>query len=382
MPALPYFVYALTWLTLSLRTAAAIKVCLFSVLVYFAGRDFPARISARTPLQFAFYAGAALFILMAPNLIKHMSQMQYEEGYLIEILSVVVITTLLAVARSGPDFGWRDCFVPVMAASLAYLFKSSQILVLAVVTIVVAWSAAASGRRWLAAGAVALALVAPLSWLTHNLATGQRASVMSSYDGENMFRGWNAHTLDLFPACNLDTLFVALRACEGKPLDLPNEIGRAAYPDEWAWNDGYKKRATDWIAHNPAAAARTFGMKEATFLAWPRLVPYVRMDETSEQARKPAEEVMSAVWITIGRLLEFAAFGMGLWLIFKGDGRARAIAVASIALMGAYAVPYILGFTTERHFSIFILMGVLCDFFLFAEATKPREGAIPAADRK
>ena len=96
---------------------------------------------------------------------------------------------------------------------------------------------------------------------------------MSSYDGENMFRGWNAHTLDLFPACHLDTLFVALRTCEGKPVDLPNEIGRAAYADEWAWNDGYKARAMTWIHDNPQAAARTLAVKAATFFSRPGSCP-------------------------------------------------------------------------------------------------------------
>ncbi len=381
MPALPYFLYALSPFTLSLRAAAVVKVCLLSALVYFTCRDFALRITARTPLQFAFYAGATLFLIFAPTLVKHMATMHYEEGYLIEIQAVTVVTTLMLLSRVGKDLRWRDCAIPVLVASLGYLFKSSQILVWAVVAVVVVSVALASSRRGMAAAMVALALVAPLSWLTHNIVTGQKFSIMSSYDGENMFRGWNAHTLDVFPACHLDTLFVTLRTCEGRSLDLPHETGRADYPNEWAWNDGYKARATDWIVHNPEAAARTLGEKAAVFLAWPRLVPYVLMDETSEHGRKPAEEAMSALWISIGRLMEFAAFGMSFWLLAKGDGRARALALTCLALMAAYATPYILGYTTERHFCIFILMGVLCDFFLFAEIGRLRETRAAPSER-
>jgi hypothetical protein len=374
MPALPFFVYALSFLTLNLRVAAAIKAIVLSAVVYFAARDFAERLAARSRLYFALYAGLAAFVIFSPDLIKHMTALQYEEGYLIEIQAVTVLTILTLVAKDARERRLRDFLLPVAFASLAYLFKSSQILVWAVVTVTACVAAAQMRRPLLAAGLAAFALVAPASWLAHNVATGDRASIMSSYDGENMFRGWNAHTLDLFPACHLDTLFVALRTCEGKVLDLPHEIGRPAFPDEWAWNDGYKTRATDWIHDNPGAAAKTFAVKAATFLLWPRMVPYLLMDESSETRRKPAEEILSGLWLAVGRVIELAALGMGGWLALRGRGRTRALGVVSLALLTAYAAPYILGFSTERHFSLFILMSALCAYFLIDAMPGPGAG--------
>lgn len=367
MPALPFFVYALSFLTLKLRAAAAIKAIVMSAIVYFAARDFAERLAARNSLQFALYAGLAAFVMFSPDLVKHMTALQYEEGYLIEIQAVTVLTTLTLLAKDAGQRRFRDFLLPIGFASLAYLFKSSQILVWAVVTLAVCGAALPVRRPHFATVLVGLALVAPGGWLAHNIAAGDRASVMSSYDGENMFRGWNAHTLDLFPACHLDTLFVALRTCEGRPLNLPQEAGRAAFPDEWAWNDAYKQRATDWIRDNRGEAAKTFAVKAATFLLWPRMVPYLLMDETTETRRKPAEEIFCALWIVVGRVIELAALAMGGWLAWRGRGRARVIGVVSLGLLAAYAIPYILGFSTERHFSLFILMSALCAFFLIDE---------------
>ena len=372
MPALPFFVTALSFLTLNLRVAAAIKACLMSALVYCACRDFAERLTARTPLQFGLYAGLAAFIVFSPDLIKHMTAVHYEEGYLIEIQAITLVTTLMLVLKPQDEIGWRDALLPVAFASLAYLLKSSQILVWAVVVLTVCGLALRAKRRILVAGALAFALIAPVSWLAHNVATGYRASVMSSYDGENMFRGWNAHTLDLYPACHLDTLFVALRTCEGQPVELPHEIGRAAYSDEWAWNDGYKARAMTWIRDNPQAAARTLAVKAATFFLAPRLVPYLLMDETSETRRRPAEEFLSAAWIVLGRVLELAALALSFWLVVRGEGRARLVGFVSFGLLMAYAAPYVLGFATERHFSLFILLCALCDFFLIDQIVSAR----------
>ncbi len=375
MPGVPYFVYALSFLTLKLRVAAAIKVCLMSVAVYFAGRGFAEQLTARGRLHWTINLALAGFLLFSPDLIKHMTQLQYEEGYLIEILFIVTVSLLSLLSQPAERLDWRAGALPVVFVSLAYLFKSSQILVWAVVVISVCGVFLAAGRQKAAAGLLALALVAPLGWTAHNLATGHRLSAMSSYDGENMFRGWNAHTLDIFPACHLDTLFVKLRTCQGRPLELPNEIGRPAYPDEWAWNDAYKARAMDWIRANPEAAARTFAVKAATFFLWPRLVPYLLMDETSETPRKPVEEALCALWIAFGRLLELAAFVLSLRLIFKGEGRDRALGLSCAALLLAYAAPYVLGFSTERHFAPFLMIAALCDFFLVDRLFAARDKA-------
>ena len=95
------------------------------------------------------------------------------------------------------------------------------------------------------------------------------------------------------------------------------------------------------------------------------------MDETSETPRKPAEEILCAAWIVIGRVLELAAMAMSGWLVIRGAGQARLVGLVSLGLLMAYATPYVLGFSTERHFSLFILLCALCNFFLIDQFSAP-----------
>jgi hypothetical protein len=261
---------------------------------------------------------------------------------------------------------------------VCYLFKSSLILVWFSVSAVILFVAFQSGRKWLGLGLIALALAAPLSWLTHNFTTSGRLSVMSSYDGENMFRGWNVHTLDLYPQCSLDMLFEPIRICMDKPIDLPVELGRPGFASEWAWNDAYKKRAMDWITEKPAAALKTLGVKAYNVLVTPRLVPYRLTDGLKEKSRSTAEEVIATAWLAIGRVLELLGLALSVFLLLRGDMAARRVAAASLLLTTSYAAPYILGFGYERHFAIFVMLTAICDLFLFSEFMRLRGEPKPA----
>lgn len=375
MPAVPYFLAGMAMLTKSYKVAAYIKVVLLSVASFFALRSFT---RAFRPSN-ASVAGLTLLIagllMFSPSLTKHMGALHYEEGYLIELVAIAVLLTLTVLLRARQGFAAGAATGALLAAALGYLIKSSQILVLVAVAIIVIASALNAGRRGWAAALLALALAAPAGWLAHNYATGKRFTVMSSYDGENMFRGWNANTLALYPACGLDVLFTGLNLCQGRKLDLPKEVSRAGFKDEWAWNDAYKARAFAWITANPGEALKTFGVKFLTVTTWPRLVPYMIEDDFSykERGRSLPEELLAGSWLLAGRLVEFFGLGLALMLLAKGDGRARAIAGASLGLCACYAAPYILGFGVERHFSILILTSALCTMVLASEWQRLRE---------
>lgn len=379
MPAVPYFLYALTPLTLDLKVAAFIKATLLSILSFLVLRDFARRLTAETPLHFAFNGIVILFLVFAPSLIKHMTVLHYEEGYLIEIVTLTGISSMSVLMRGKDALTLRAALVPVLLAALAYLTKSSQILVLVMVIVIIVSAALHAGRRWAALVLLVVGLAAPALWTVHNLNAGNRFSLMSSYDGENMFRGWNANTIRVYPRCGLDILFTGINRCDGRPLDLPEEISRFGYVDEWAWNDAYKTRAMVWIASNPGDAVKTFGVKAATFLAMPRMVPFVLEQDGVEKWRKPHEEVLVGAWILVGRLLELTGLAMVVVLLRRGDGRARAIAAAALGLMACYAAPYIVGFGVERHFSVFIALGAALNLFLAREFVRVRSRVADAA---
>ena len=83
-----------------------------------------------------------------------------------------------------------------------------------------------SARLKLASGLIALTLAAPGTWLLHNWTHSSKVTIMSSYDGENAFRGWNAHILDLYPDCTLDLLFGSVTTCGTRTMQFPSEPRR------------------------------------------------------------------------------------------------------------------------------------------------------------
>ena len=370
MPALPYFMAAMAKVTTSLRVASILKALLLSGLLYLAIRGVERCLVIRKPIHAIAYTLLGLFVVMSPNLVKHAAAINYEEGFLIELVAINFLGVMMLLAPGPAAPGVARFVIPVAAASVAYLFKSSQVLVwLATVGIVL--GVAIRARRYtLASLLLVLALAGPAGWLVHNYTSAGRLTVMSSYDGENMFRGSNAHTLDVYPHCSLDVLFVKDRVCEGQPVLTEMEIGRPGFATEWAWNDAYKARAMDWILQNPAAAAKTVAVKFAVFFGATGLVPYVTTiplpDGLAEAQRGIMEKLVGSVWVIPARLLEIIVLLASLWLLVRGDRPARATALAILMFVACYSAPYVFGFGHERHFAPMLMMCALSSLFLLS----------------
>jgi hypothetical protein len=383
MPGLPLFLAAFSPLTTSLRIADTIKVVLLSILVYLAFRGIDRRLFAARCWHVGLYIILGLFLVFSPNLIKHASAAYYEEGYVLELLAITFVC-LLFVAYDPREAHWSRYGAAVLAAAVCYLFKSSLILVLGVVTFLTIIFALSAGRPALAVILIAIALVAPAGWLIHNEVESHKLSFMSSTDGENMYRGSNPYTLQIYPRCSLDMLFDPETICDGKVINSPHEPGRPGFASEWAWNDSYKARATQWLKQNPVAVLKTLAVKAYNVLLAPRLVPYFNYVTSPdggrliETPRGRGEQIVGDVWLALGRIVELFAIGASLYLLVRGDGRARRVALVSLAIMVSYATPYILGFGYERHFSILIMLATLASLFLISALVRGAAVSIPA----
>jgi hypothetical protein len=85
------------------------------------------------------------------------------------------------------------------------------------------------------------------------------------------------------------------------------------------------------------------------------------------QTRGRIEELAGSLWLITGRIIEFIGLGLALLLLLRGDGRARAVAGASLFIAACYAAPYIVGFGVERHFSVFVMMCAFSTLALVSE---------------
>lgn len=337
MPGVPYSLFISSFVTGDLRTAALIKTIALSGLLWLSYRNVAGYFVAHSVrLRRALFALVA-FLALSPNLVKHAAMVDYEEGYVLELLAIAVTSVMILATSNFKTAGVLRYAFPVIAVSIAYLFKSSLVVVWVVTSSLVVFPALKSARRKLASGLIALALAAPVCWVLHNWTHSDRATIMSSYDGENAFRGWNAHTLDLYPDCTLDLLFRPITTCGAKNLQFPVEPRRGDFATEWAWNDRYAHRARDWVINQPSEALNILGVKFHAVFRSSRMVPYYRVtDGPNDTTRSAVEELLSGAWLLFGRALEVVWLAVIGFLLCRGDAQARRIALTSLIIPLSY----------------------------------------------
>lgn len=373
MPGVPYFLLMSSFFTGDLRTAALIKAVALSGLLWLAHRNVAGYFVAQPVMLRRVIFALVAFLALSPNLVKHAAMVDYEEGYVLELLAAAATGTMFLVASNAKTASALRYIFPVITVSIAYLFKSSMVVIWVVTSSLVVCLALSSGRLKLAAGLIALALAAPGGWLLHNRTQGGKATITSSYDGENAFRGWNAHTLDLYPDCTLDLLFQPTTTCGTRTMQFPAEPRRADFATEWEWSDRYAQRAKDWVINHPSEALKLLRVKLYTVFLSVRIVPHYRVtDGANDTTRTIAEEWLSGVWLSLGRALEIAWLAVIGFLICRGDAQARRVAFTSLVIPISYAVPYVFGFAYERHFSILIMLVTIGLIFSLPEAARVR----------
>ena len=373
MPGVPYFLFILSFFTDGLRTAALIKAIALSGLLWLSYKNVAAYFLVHSVMLRRVLFSLVAFLALSPNLVKHAAMVDYEEGYVLELLAAATTSTMFLVASNFKTSSALRYAAPIIAVSIAYLFKSSMVVIWVVTSSLVVCLALTAARLKLASGLIALALAAPSGWLLHNWTQGGKATIMSSYDGENAFRGWNVHTLDLYPDCTLDLLFQPISICGLRTMQFPAEPRRADFATEWEWNDRYAQRARDWVINHQSEALKILGVKLYTVFLSVRIVPHYRVtDGANDTIRTRVEEWLSGLWLSLGRALEIVWLAVIGFLICFGDTRARRLAFTSLVIPLGYALPYVVGFGYERHFSLLIMLVTIGLIFSLPEAARLR----------
>lgn len=287
----------------------------------------------------------------APLFAKHLAQLGYEEGFSIVLVPSALLLGLCVLdppserrARSA-DLGFGALIGSV------FLAKSGHAPLWIVGSATLAW--AALRRRRASAGAgLLLALAAPLAWMAFVFVATGRIDPGTSWDGENLFRGWCAECARIYPWQSLDRLF------DTREIVTPDGVvqaafapPRCAFPSEWAWSDHYRDRALDWAAAAPGDAARFLLRKAWVVLFELRPVPRVGgLDLTRSAA------VIGSFSVLRGAALGALALG---WRWRAELARRTRLCGFGAACCGALCVPLLVGFAYDRH-SIVVLVAFLC----------------------
>ena len=76
------------------------------------------------------------------------------------------------------------------------------------------------------------------------------------------------------------------------------------------------------------------------------------------------EDLSVRIWLLEGRLIELVFVSFILWRSLRGDRVDRLQSLLAVALLGSYALPYLVGFNYERHITPFLAMVFACGAYL------------------
>ncbi len=284
-------------------------------------------------------AGAAILLLpfLMTAFLADVVNLQVEEGY---SYSLLALTTALVLFRPEGRVSWRRALVFAAAAAGLYLAKSSMAPAVLVLTIAFLWPV----RRQTGVVAVTLGVVllTALGWAAWQHHAAGRYTFGTSIDGVNLHKGNDEGFLAHYPPK------------AGETLDMydPGLNHGLYFPDEWSFNDYHQRAALLFIKTYPRQAADG---------AWRKLeVVLFSLRKLGSQAHTGAMDVVETGGIVLFRVLLWSALVLSIRSLFRtAEGDMRYPAAAFLLLVGAVALPYVVGFAYTRHISVLIYPAAL-----------------------
>jgi hypothetical protein len=322
---------------------------------------------------------ALLYVIyFGPQPLKHGASLEYEEGILVDMaLCLAVCASYVLRADQTGSARRRDvmAILGVLVAAAMYLVKTTALPALVVMVLAVLAARNIGTRAKMAC--VAAALLTFSGWAAHNVRHSCAVHLSSSFNGENLLRGYDSGAYLIYPEIYIDRIMDSTQATleDGTVVPLGDYTHTVKFPDEWSWDAYYSKKAGTWLRNNPGTALAFLAKKVwvAFFEIRQTPVHYSASDKTPEHSL--AVNLMMDLWMLMARIAMFVLLGRALW------GAARRRQVASLwiaALVLAPFLPYALVFAYQRHvIPLLVFSGVLLAITHYSHA---RNGARPSLD--
>jgi hypothetical protein len=309
--------------------------------------------------------GADRFTLMliamvfaGPQYMLHSFSPHYEEGFLIQLLAILLIMQFVYVwERENELAAWARLPAYVTVNAAIYLLKSSMILMLTWSFIFLACFMRLGRPAKLAA---TLVMCAPLVvWGSYTKYMTGHFAIGTSIDGWNLFLANNPATLDFYPRYTVDILHgdgpVEL---DGRVLDRVNlrELDRQlkGKTDEWQINDEYRNIAIAWAIAHVGDELRLVARRLTT------LFLEIRNNPIAPGHDKPPAVALIAgmAWMAAMRIIMWSAIIAAVLAVWRGTN-SRGAGLCFLAFLAAYSVPCIVVYAYERHVVPIILPAAL-----------------------
>lgn len=290
-------------------------------------------------------------LYFGPQALKHGAAIEYEEGVLLDLeLSLAIAASYLLRSSLAATLPARKTNLGLIALALAvtmYFIKTTALLMLVVVAALFVLRVRAS---WRTNAVAAVLIVVPFAlWGIHTESTSGTLHLSSSWNGENLFRGYNSDSLAIYPQVSLDRIFDSQSTVldDGTRVTLGDYSDRPrCFTDEWAWSESYSQSAAAWLKSHPMDALRFNARKVWVALLEIRHTPY-RISAVEKDPEYPrAVTLAMTVWMILARLISFFLLFRLARECWRGH---RADALWTLALLGAAFAPYLIVFSYQRH---------------------------------
>jgi hypothetical protein len=372
MPLMPYFLAGASMLVGdSLLRVAVAKTVLLDLLLLFYLSRFLALIGADLGV-----AAVLVAVFAGPQFMLHSFSPYYEEGFLIPLLGVLFIIQLAyAQGRQDELPGWARLPAYIGVSAALYLLKSTMILVLAWnILFVLGFVRMSASKKMTAVAALCLA---PLLWgAVVDHVTG-RFMVGTSIDGLNLLRGNNPAALELYPRYTVDhTIGDGQVEIDGRevpqfdPATIDPRFVSNPWRSEWEIDGAYRDVALQWAATHIGDVLRLTMRRLEVFFIDIRNSPVV-----PGYAKPPfAVLALGMTWMVAMRLVMWGAILGAFDALRRGSDGMRA-AICFLGLLAAYAVPFIVAYTMERHVVPILLPAALLVVTLWRGSRRSRPTA-------
>ena len=365
MPVIPYLYLIFTLFSKKYFVIAILKNILLSFIFLILFKIFYKKIKLIDKNIFYIFNFFLLFVFISPVVIKHSSNISYEEGIILELIILWSLFFLLSCYYISRNTTKKNELTPILVISLStviYFTKSSTFLCLLISIIIsLIWLKKENNLKVILTILISLSLV--MVWGYRNLNVSNSFNIGSSINWVNGYHGLNDTALQIYPEIALDQIFFAESfELKNKKIILNNDNIVIKFENEWDKNDYYKNKSLNWIKESPVDFIKLTYKKFYNFFIYLKKTPYSVGPKVNKEYKEYSfQELVVFTWLIFGRLSTILL----LFFIYKNWRNEKFMCTFIILMCGAYSLPYLIGFNYERHITPFIIMTIFSNIMLY-----------------
>jgi len=358
MPVVPYLYAFLSIFSNKVLFVSIMKNTIMSVIFFYLIKIF-FKIEKDMFKKIYIFNFFLIIIFFSPPVIKHASNVYYEEGLTIEFLILWTIFFLLCIFLIEKKLLEKNNLAPsilLLISTALYFTKETMLFCLLLSFIInIIWIRKKFSLKVLLT--IILSIIVIFSWASRNYKVTNKYFIGSSINWMLTYYSFNSTSYKIYPQVALDQLFDAKEFILIDGTKIKNqEKNKLKFENELSRNQYYKEKTFLWIKENPIIFGKFIIKKIYNFLFYIKKTPFsIGPDVQKEYFKNPTQEITILSWLLVGRFFTLVL----TYLIVKNWNKKKFLCFFIILMNLAYASPYLLAFSYERHITPFLIMAII-----------------------